>query len=247
MDAVAALEASMVNSLERLNAVSYNLANANTDGFKKQQVVSRPFVEFLQFERYRPGGMAGFEARSATLPTARVMTDHSAGSFRHTGRALDLAIEDGGLFVVTTPRGIAYTRQGSFSLNAAGLLVTPNGHSVLGEGGEIRMTTDSPRIDSDGAVWDGDALVDRLEVVYPAESARWQALGNGLYVFEASSSPRSEASARIRQGYLETSNVVLMTEMVKMMETVRHFEAAQRMLVGYDGMLDKAVNVIGDL
>jgi flagellar basal-body rod protein FlgG len=142
--------------------------------------------------------------------------------------------------------GPLYTRQGNFRLDAQGRLVTASGLPVLGKGGEIRLNTPQPVIDSDGNVFEGEQMVAQLQVAGFPEPDSLIGLGQGLYSASEARAPEQTDLIRVRQGYLEASNVALADEMIRMIETVRHFESSQRVLKSYDSMLDKSINVIGE-
>lgn len=238
-DALAITETGMLNDVQRLHSIGHNVANAGTVGFKREIVVTRPFVEQLA------AGADDSAARSArTRPMMMVHIDHSDGALKYSGNPLDVGLEGPGFLVVSTPMGEAYTRQGNLRLALDGRLVTAGGHPVLGIGGEIQLTRADPRIDAQGNVWEGATLVGKLKVVDVKEREGMTRLGEGLFTAEAGAASISEAT-RVRQGFAEVSNVVAMNEMIKMIETVRHFEASQRLLRGYDAMLDHAINTGG--
>ena len=117
-DALAIAARSMSDDIQRLAAISHNLANATTPGFKGEVTASRPFIEFLQAAS--PGGLASL---ATTLPELQTWTDHRAGPLQYTGHALDLAIEGDGFFELESSSGPVYTRRGSFQLDASGRIV----------------------------------------------------------------------------------------------------------------------------
>jgi len=239
-DALGVIELSMQHDLIRMNAISHNMANVSTVGFKKQTVLATAFTEQL-----------GAATRSnlpeaATSSTPSVYTDHRAGTLKFTGNALDVALEDDGFFAVVGPTGPAYTRQGNWHVDAQGRLVTAAGHPVLGGAGIIQLNTSTPVVKPDGKIMDGDTVAGQLQVVRFADTGKLANLGDGLYSADGSAGLSEPRYIRVRQGYLEMPNVVLMDEMVKMIETVRHFELSQRVVHGYDSMLDRSINILGE-
>src|SRR5258706_7052237 len=142
--ALAITETGMLNDVQRLHAISQNLANVGTVGFKKEIAVTRSFVDQMD-----AAGVA--DAR----PVLTMRVDHSEGTLKHTGNPLDLGLEGGGFFVIATPLGEAFTRQGNLHVDANGRLVTSSGNAVMGTAGEIQLTTSDPRIDGQGIVWEG--------------------------------------------------------------------------------------------
>ncbi len=243
IDALAMTQAGMVNDVQRLQVISHNLANVGTLGFKKEVGVIRPFQAYLA-EGMLPSVREGAPISGPELTR---VTDFSGGALKHTGNPLDIAIEGGGFLSVSTPMGEAYTRQGSLQLDETGRLVTGSGHPVLGTRGEIRLTTSTPRIDQTGTVWEGNTSVAQLKLVNIVRPETLMKTGEGLYQAGEATDMLSGDGLRVRQGYAETANVVTMHEMIKLIETVRHFEASQKLVQGYDNMLDKAINEAGAL
>jgi len=238
---VAVTQASMLAGTERLRAVSQNLANVSTLGYKREVVVTRPFMDVVDGYSQSSAGVS----TPNVVPTLSAVTDHSPGSLKFTGNPLDISLEGDAYFLVRTETGEALTRQGNFRLDNGGRLVNANGSPVLGSAGEIRLTTPNPRITEDGGIWEGATQVGNLRLVQVTDPSQLQRIGNGLYATTAATQAADIANARVRQGYVEAANVVLMAEMIHMIETVRHFEASQRLLRGYDGMLDTAINTLG--
>lgn len=237
---ISIIQAGMANDMQRLQVISHNLANAGTVGFKRGVAVARPFGDMVR--------QATNSAIAATgSPVVRTQLDHTSGALKQTGSPLDIALEGDGYLVVSTPAGEAYTRRGSLALDVDGRLVTADGHPVLGSGGEIRLTSPEPRIDSSGAIWEGQNMAAQLRLVGVADTSTLVELGAGIYAPTASTDPSPELTLRVRQGFVEAANVNPMGEMVRMIETMRHFEASQRLARGYDDMLDRAINTLGEI
>jgi flagellar basal body rod protein FlgG len=236
---VAATEMGMLDDAERLRIISNNLANVGTVGFKRQLAVSPSFDQ--QLLQSAPRTQAG--DRAGSVLTA--YTDRSAGTLTHTGNPLDLALEGDAYFVIDTGLQEAYTRQGTFRLDADGQLVTASGEKVVTTEGDVRLTSPAPSIDAQGNIRDNGAVVGQLKLVTVNNPQSLLETGNGLYTATDSTVAAPADSARVRQGYTEAANVMTMNEMIKMIETVRHFEASQKMLQGYDAMLDRAITDLG--
>jgi len=208
----------------RLETIANNLANANTTGFKK---------DILSFDH---------------LLNIHQKVNLAQGNIRHTGNAVDLALSGEGFFKVSTQDGIRYTRNGKFYVNAEGQLVTPSGHPVLGEGGLISIEGTDVVVDDIGKVSvDGEA-VDTLAVVSFGEPELLQKQGDSYYVYngDEGEGPRPEETS-VKQGYLEESNVMVTQEMIKMIETLRHFESYQKVLQTFDETDAKVINEVGRL
>jgi flagellar basal-body rod protein FlgF len=237
IDAIAMTEAAFLNDVERMRVLSHNLANAGTTAFKREISVLRPGFEQLLGSEI--GTNVGWPAPSSTL-------DMSPGPLKFAGNPLDLAVEGDGFFVLDSPSGPVYTRQGSFQIDTGGRLVGANGLPVLGENGVLSLQTGRPRIAQDGGVWDGDALIGRLQMVRFERPAELTPLGAGMFATDEQSARELDVP-HLRQGYLEAANVVGMHEMVRLIETVRHFEASQRLARSYDGMLGIALEALGQI
>jgi flagellar basal-body rod protein FlgF len=233
----AATEIGMLDDVERLRVISHNLANVGTVGFKRELPVTESFE--AQMLRASPSTQA------QSLMTS--YTDRSPGTLTHTGNPLDLAIEGDAYFAVDTGQQEAYTRQGTFRLDADGALVTSSGQHVVTTGGDVRLTGPAPSIDTEGNIRDNGAIVGQLKLVTVNNPQSLVESGDGLYLPGDSTVASPSDSARVRQGFTEAANVLTMNEMIKMIETMRHFEASQKMLQGYDAMLDRAITDLGSV
>ena len=242
IDALTATTSSMMNDMARLNAVSHNLANSSTTGYKKEILVTRPFLEYLGVAQ--SGGSTG--SLPIGLPLTDSITDHRPGSLKFTGNPLDLAVADDGFFEVMTEQGPAYTRQGNFRLDAQGRLVTEAGMPVMGVSGELLLTTPQPVINAEGKIFEGERQVGQVKLVKFTDPRSLDAAGTGMYRAGPDSTVKTDGYDRIRQGYTEASNVNSMTEMVKMIETMRHFESGQKVIQSYNDMLEKTIRTLGE-
>lgn len=236
-DALAITGMGMINGINQLNLIAHNLANANTVGFKRDISVTRSFSEHLS--------MADIQAKQAM---AQDVADHRPGVMRYSGNALDIAIEGDGYLVVNSASGPMYTRQGTLTLDAYGRLVTAQGMPINGEEGEIRLTSDHPRIDKQGRVWEDDQYIGQLQVVHFSNPHQLEKVGSGLYVGGgAPKSVQGDDLVGVRQGYVEASNVNVMKEMVDLLSTMRQIESSQKILRGYDDMMELAMRTISDI
>jgi flagellar basal body rod protein FlgG len=222
MNALAITETSLLNDVERLRMLSHNVANATTPGYRRDIAVSH-----------------SFETRLSDA------LDRTQGAMRYSANPLDVALEGDGFLVLGSAAGPVLTRQGGLRLDATGRLVGANGGAVLGTAGEIVLSQPDPRIDQTGNVWEGDRLAGTLRIVRLAAEDAIVSLGNGLYAADTAQLQDVELP-RLRQGYVEASNVVPMREMVRLIETMRHFEAGQRVLRSHDDMMDRALSLLGE-
>jgi flagellar basal-body rod protein FlgG len=233
-------EASMINGMRHLDIIGHNLANADTVGYKRELAVTRPFsTYFLE---------AGVIPARGDYPGITEATDFTIGASRHTGNPLDLAIEGDGYFVVDSPQGRLYTRQGNFTLDAAGYLTTTGGYQVVGEGGALRLISDQPRIDKEGVLWEAGEQVGRLEIARFSDSRQLEKVGSGLFrAGTAVPLTQTAMGPGLRQGFIETSNVNGMDEMVDLIATMRQLESGQKVIQGYNEMLDLAIQTIAEI
>jgi flagellar basal-body rod protein FlgG len=232
---------SMHDDLARLEKIGMNLTNAATPGYKRSVDVVRPFGALVD--------RATTSVAAAELGTDSV-SDFAPGSLRQSGGRLDVALAGDGFFEIATEQGPAYTREGDMRVDARGRLVTATGQPVMGIGGEIVLTTAEPTIDGAGRVTEqsagGPRLIGQLKVVRFDPHARLERLGDGLFAGGAGMTVLGETDVKVRQGYLENSNVSSVHEMVQMMQTMRHFESMQRATQGYDEMVGTAIRKLGE-
>jgi len=174
-----------------------------------------------------------------------VYTDNSQGALEATGRDFDVAIEGDGFFVVETPQGPAYTRNGSFTLSPEGTLIDANGYSVMTDAGEIQILNGEVSITPDGQISVDDQVVGTLQVVDFPQPYNLTKLSGSLVQPPADVAPEPAPTAMVRQGYLEKSNVDVLREMVDMISSYREFETGQRMIQMQDESLGKATNDLG--
>lgn len=211
---------------QRMEIITNNLANVNTTGFKKDVLT---FDEVLK------------EKQS---------TDLSQGGLNYTGNQLDVALGEKGFFKIQTDRGIRYTRNGSFLLDAENMLVTQNGNRVLGENGPIQIKGAEIAISTSGDVSVDGSHVATLSAVDFTHRNFLTKEGNSLYVYD---DPKGEGSIldpdpiSVKQGYLEASNVNPVEEMTKMIMTLRTYESYVKVMQTFDEADSKLINEVGRL
>jgi len=227
----------MLTRIGELDRLASDLANVGTAGYKTERA-ARVAAE-RDRQRFR---LALDSAVDVTDGGRRV--DFRAGSLATTGRDLDMAIDGRGFFVITTPNGQRYTRNGSFTRRADGLLTTAEGEPVLGENGQIRLGPGKITADQDGTIRTGETIAGRLRLVDFDESnvdresgARFRAMPGVK--------PRP-ATGKVMGGSLEQANVGVVDRMVALTEIKRSFEALQRgatvLMNDVDG---RAINELG--
>jgi flagellar basal-body rod protein FlgF len=247
IDTYSAIQAAMLNDNNRLTIISQNISNASTAGYKRKISVNRSFSEYMTMYSMNRSNELTNNNIQVGLPYLESKTDPSMGAVTYTGNPFDLVAEGNSYFSVITPSGVAYTKQGSFKKNAEGLLVNQLGYPILGDNGEISLTGMKPKIDENGNLIEDGKVINKIKVTTFTPGTELNDIGYGLYVTTGQGNVKQDVQAKVRQGYQEVSNVVLMDEMVKMIDTMRHFETSQHFMRGYDDMLDKAINVIGEV
>ncbi|MDR0668546.1 MAG: flagellar basal-body rod protein FlgF [Treponema sp.] len=262
----------------RLDAVANNLANIDTDGYKRDVAAFKAFPELLLRRTdddgvYRhPFGSADAAPIMGRLGTGvelnELYTTFEQGALKETQSDFDIALDGQGFFTVDTPWGERYTRNGSFQLGKEGYLETKEGYPVLGEQGPIRVKANNFQVDKEGRVWinaayaddpnlmisrenniwEETALLDTLKIVDFAKERHLKKQGSSLYRETDESGPAmiAEESRRPRvvQGFTEASNVEPVTEMVRMIEVNRAYEANQKTIQSGDTMLGTLINQV---
>lgn len=243
----------------RLDTISNNLANVDTAGFKRDVSVSKSFPELL-LRRTEADGVykTPFGSADASpvigklglgVETNENYTEFEQGSFRATSTNTDLALSGEGFFSVMTPLGERYTRNGNFILGKEGVLETKDGYPLLGENGLIRLEDDTFIVNEDGIITTKqNETVDRIKVVRFDNERYLKKMGNSLWAANAISGEPYIAEGnerpRMMQGYMETSNVNVVNEMVKMIEVNRAYEASQKTIQSEDSMMQTLWNKV---
>jgi len=222
--------------LDDLDRLASDLANVGTSGYKTERTATSAAE--------RPSFRAVLDsAVDATSGSTRV--DLRPGTIGSTGRDLDVAIEGRGFFVLSTPGGERYTRNGSLSRRPDGVLTGADGSPVMGTTGEIRVGRGSISVTDDGSIRVGDTTAGRLRVVdFPRDADVMRESG---VRFKAIPGATPQAStSRIVGGSLEQANVSMVDRMVSLTEVARSFEALQRgvsvLMNDIDG---RAINELG--
>jgi flagellar basal-body rod protein FlgG len=246
---------------QRLNidVISNNLANVNTNGFKKSRA---DFQELLYQGLKTPGALSGDGSEVPTgiqvglgVKPAAVQKMFQQGDFASTGNPLDMVIEGEGFFQVTTPDGdLAYTRAGAFKLDSSGNIVNSDGY-LMEPAITVPDDTLEITISSDGMVsvmQPGSGTpteVGQIEIARFVNPGGLLALGKNLFQPSGSSgdpttgNPDSEGLGSINQGFLELSNVNIVEEMVTMIVSQRAYELNSKVVQSSDEMLQMANNL----
>ncbi len=243
----------------KMDVISNNMANAHTNGYKKDTVVMEGFPRelALRINDYSEAGSRNGKIGNITSghDIGTIHTDYRQGNLIATGRSLDVSIDDGNynnqaaFFTVSKADENGnpdeyYTRNGSFALNSDNQLVTMDGDLVMGVNGPIVLSDEKFSIDNDGNVIQDGFFVDRLKITRFEDATTLKKFGNNL-LQRTESSEVINFEGEIRQGTLERSNVNIVSEMVEMINVMRSYEANQKIIQIQDQSLEKAVNQVG--
>lgn len=223
--------------MKELNSVANNIANASTAGYRREGYLFSEYVQRLGQDDY---------SLSQTNVAGRYF-DVSPGSFTSTGAPFDVAIEGEGFFLVETPRGERLTRQGSFLMDAEGQLVTHEGFRVLGDGGSpvaIPVDASNITIAQDGTIAADGAPVGKLGLVTAPQTALAR---EGDNLFRADEETQAVEFPKIRQGFLEESNVNAVIEVSRLIEVQRAYELNQQLMKDEDERVKKTVDAMRKL
>ncbi|KAK0360253.1 hypothetical protein LTR94_028012, partial [Friedmanniomyces endolithicus] len=225
-----------------LDIVANNVANANTTGFKVEQLLLNQEI--------------GPRARNdAIRPSASFVLDNGVGrdfgqgSMTQTGRTFDFAIAGEGAFFTVRDgaAGEAYTRDGAFTMDPDGRLTTKQGQAVLGAGAEIVLNPElgQPSVGADGTITQDGQVTGQMSVVRFDTLGVLEKGGDGLYRNTSNVQPIEAADARIHQGSLESSNVNPLLEITNLVEISRAYESVTRMIENTNDLSRRAVERLG--
>ena len=237
----------MLTQSRKMDIISNNLTNVETDGFRADNLVSQSFRDMLISRVSDPYVYQRTEVgpHNTGIHIDRIYTSFTQGPLVETGLDTDLALVGDGFFVVDTPDGERYTRAGGFTVDEAGNLVTPLGRRVMGYGGPIRPGQDEFTVASDGTVTANGVVVGRVRIVtFPDNGALRKSKDSMFYNIDPDGNQPADTTAVVKQGFLEASNVDEPREMVQLITVYRSYEANQRILRMIDESLGRAVNDI---
>lgn len=258
--------AGMVAQFNRLDTIANNLANVNTVGFKEDNLIVGDFMRVLKearnelpLENNSKDG-AQFLNRALTKAPQIVdsYTDFSVGTMQNTSNQMDMALSQEGLFfAVKTPQGIRLTRDGSFSKNDEGALVTKQGYEVIADdyfssGSTITFDTQETtiKVDKDGQIYTNlpnsakMGTGSKLFIARPDNIQMLKKEGDNLFKYDGIESSKSlETSGAVVQGFVEKSNVNAIKMMTQMIETNRLVGMYQKAMNSQmDDMNNDAIN-----
>ncbi|NLM00886.1 MAG: flagellar basal-body rod protein FlgF [Treponema sp.] len=243
----------MTAQQNRLDAISNNLANVDTTAYKRDVAVSKNFSELL-IRRMNDDGVYKTPFGSADVApiigklglgveTNELYTIFEQGSFKDTSNNTDMALSGEGYFVISTPNGERYTRNGNFIIGKEGYLTTKEGFPVMGENGLIHIEDNKFIVNENGVLYTSEDMteIDRFKIVRFDNERYINKEGSSLYSATDISGEAFIAEGverpNVMQGYIETSNVNVVNEMVQMIEVNRAYEANQKTIQSEETMM----------
>ncbi len=249
---------------DKMDTIANNIANADTPAFKRDEQIFREYLTSYEKQEEAVGSTKIPDSIDSFYPinggdksyvdSAGTSTSFTQGSLIVSNNPLDVAIEGDAFFEVLTPNGVRWTRNGGFTLNQLGELVTKQGYPVLMQ--EQRPEQPLPSryvrignepnfsVSNQGHLKIGDQFTGKLSLVTAEDKDVFQKEGNSFYrLRETINSPVVQATKfKLHQGSVEKSNVNLVSEMTDMIKTSRIFESTQKAIQAYDQMNGKLVN-----
>jgi flagellar basal-body rod protein FlgF len=237
--------------LERqMDVVANNVANVNTAGYKADRSL---FEEYLRSNAHEDNFVSS-DRRVSFVQDRATFHDFSQGPTEETKNPLDVAIDGSAFLAVQTPAGERYTRDGGLQINNQGQLVTASGYQVLGNSGPIVFQPTDKQIniapDGNVTVVEGTNRIDsvrgKLRMVSFAQAQKLVKEGSNLYSAEGLA-PQPDTTSRIRQGFIEKSNVNSVTEMSRMIEITRTYTQISSLLQQQSDLHKSAIEKLADV
>ncbi len=256
----------------QVETIANNVANANTNGFKKDQIAFKEYLTALEKghddidlpnKEWRPEDFyRSHGAENSFVKVDGTYVDHQQGRLAPTGNPFDMAINGPGFFEVLTPNGVRYTRNGSFSMTREGTVVNSQGFPLLSRvPAELLANKDAPvpgpeerkitvlgnkvSVNLQGELYvDGQKMAD-LALAEFKDVHALKKEGNSMFTNpDEANLVAGELKSAVNQGFVEESNVNALEEMSNLIKANRQFESIQRVIKTYDNIAGKAVNEI---
>lgn len=227
---------------KKLDAITHNLVNANTVGYR---AIRSSFSSYFT-GKVTPDGNPE-KGDTAYLSEGKQYIDNTEGALIHTGRELDMALHGSGYFRVRLDNGSeAYTRAGNFQLNANGDLITLGGNAVLDHGGSpINLPIGQLVVSKDGSMSVNGKIAGRIGIVQVTDPNALRAIGGTLLTTPPSNVKPADNNVQVMQNFTEASNVNSVQEMVKMMSTQKEFQGMMKILSLYDQQMSLLNQQVG--
>lgn len=237
---------------KKLDITSHNLANIDTTSYKKDKTIFKSQVPKVEFD------LLDVQAEDVEMPAKvfhidkhnvvvdETFTDFSQGSFKKTDNPFDIAIQGDGFFKIETPQGVRYTRNGTFAVSNDNKLVTVDGYKVLDENNnEITISGTNFKVNDSGTIFANDTEVAKLAVI-EIDSKQIEKTEKTFYKSINQNIQENKAqNASLHQGFLETSNVNPIEEMVNLISLHRTFELNTRLIETYGELNRKSAGDVG--
>jgi flagellar basal-body rod protein FlgF len=223
----------------QMAVVANNMANANTPGFKSEQMMFTSYLAKTKSDE------TPFGRKLAFAQDYGVLHDTREGPLTQTGDPLDIAIHGPGYYTVDTPGGQRYTRAGHFRLDESGMVVTTAGYPVLQENGNpivLAPGEKSITVAGDGTISTENGQIGKLMVSNFANEQLLQPMGDGT--FQTSQNPVPVSRPNVVQGMLEESNVQPVVEMTNMLNIMRSYEGVMNMIQNEHDRQMKAIETL---
>ncbi len=226
--------------MQEFDIITHNLANVSTVGYKR---ISNAFSRSLDAQQA--------QLDTETMGTLNIETalDFSQGHITQTGRPLDFALHGKGFFVIETPDGPLYTRNGMFSLNQNSLIVNSDGHTVAGESGPVTIPAEvalsQVSVLGDGTISADGTTIGKFSIVdFGDDEGKLVPVGGNRFSMpDANVVPVDAENIVVRQGYQESSNVQMVEELVDMIMVARLYEANMKSITASKQAADSLMAV----
>jgi flagellar basal-body rod protein FlgF len=227
-------------AFQSMDVIANNIANVSTPGYRREQPTFQEYVAQMP-----PGeGEKGTQTLSFVQDTG-IVRDMSEGAPQTTDAPFDVAIHGKGFFVVQTPSGTRYTRNGHFGLDAGGQIVDDAGDPVQGDGGAISISPDDGdiHIGVDGTLSGKNGQIAKLKVMSFTNEAALQK--EGANMFSTAATPNAATDFTLAQGRLESSNVQPVVEISRMIDVMRAYQATATLTQSHEDLMRQAIDKLG--
>lgn len=234
----------------RVDSISNNIANINTNGFKRDRAV---FSIYRPEDKRYPQNFIRESHYNKTINTAVLLHENSAsfekGTFKKTDNKFDFALEkENAFFAIDTPWGVRYTRDGAFTLNSDGELVTAEGYKVMSRNaqGTAYIQADQAQrfeVDKNGAVYANGVNNDEFLIVEFDDVRQLQKVGRNQFA-AVDVEPIDSDNPGVHQGFVEGANVDPIQEMVRMIDASRGYEMYAKVVQTHDEIAQKSATQI---
>ncbi len=227
----------------QLDVIANNVANVDTAGFKVESLI----IETDPVALPANGNTAGSTVNFAL--DAGITRDFGQGALKEGGGPFALAIQGAGFFQVSTPQGTRYTRDGRFTLDSQGRMVTMSGQPLQGDGGDITVdpAKGEIKVAQDGTVSQGGQTIGKIGLVTFSSLTALSKAGDGLYSNVSNLQPQPVTNSRVLQNMTEASNVEPITQITKLIEVSRAYERVSQMLQTTGALSTNSIDTLGRL